>query len=921
MRSLRTCITLTTVVAVALTLGACSDRLTNPLRADGPQPGSASHDGKVGNTGNAAKDGAIDVRVLLDKTQHALLVVHTGTFNDETITGTPNGYFQSLQYKVYNASGRQVQVENVRFAQTGVTRYLTPIDLCSHSGDKDDADAESTSCNMQFGAGWTVSVQANLKSVAGDDKEIAVVRANSIVEYLPDIDMTQQGMFVVGPGGSQAPASIVTPSVATTFSVAIPNNKTIAGQANAVGVIASCLVTVDGTLQIAVPNSSPNQLTNPNAFGYIGNQTQTIAAGAIGVCQFTLTLSAGTHHVSVTAVALYPGDYDVGNNTTNTVTVNAVAGPPDIAVGVLQQDLGTRKVPLGSVAVIAGPAAVTLDQWVSLVSGAPTGPVTCTLTLSNTTLGSASQTVTGLAPSSTSACVMSVTFPTAGVYSIVSTVAAPSDVQDPNLGNNTSTTALVVARGVPSASVTAGSIAFKDGVTGVSGNLEPIASPGDTVHVGDLVTYTAGINVTSLVNTNAVDVACKVLDGTTDITNSVTWITGPTLTAAPAGQQNCVFKLALDEPGTNSRDHSISVSVTTPAATNTATGSTTVTGVITDQVRIDVSAQPLNRIGDGVSATNVVPLDTTKETNTITINTVIQNPTTHPTTVDCTVSADPTLQPTPVGMVTAVPVTANGSASCRFSLTPTTLGAFTVAIRVTPSAGALPDPNMTNNVGSGTLTVMSLGKFTSISLSGIDLNQQWYNLAGLPALPPDSLVVQHVVVTQLALVVVPTTAILGKFTLTGQVVDGTTTFPAGGVSGTLYASSGGVSCSGLTAGPNASFPNAPVGFPSQIGYYSSICSAPATVNGVGGFQQVSINYTQSLNGSIPTVPAAYFFTGTVQVKITLGFTLAGSTTPDQVTATVNIAVPAPSGGRVLTTDGTRVLWTETNPAPAVVTSP
>ena len=54
---------------------------------------------------------------------------------------------------------------------------------------------------------------------------------------------------------------------------------------------------------------------------------------------------------------------------------------------------------------------------------------------------------------------------------------------------------------------------------------------------------------------------------------------------------------------------------------------------------------------------------------------------------------------------------------------------------------------------------------------------------------------------------------------------------------------------------------------------------------------------------------------------TLGLTLAGSTTPDQVTATVNIAVPAPGGGRVLTTDGTRVLWTEANPAPAVVTSP
>ena len=109
MISLRTFVPSSVVAALFLALTGCGDLTSNPVR--GLRPGDASTDGKVGCTGNACKGGDIDARVLLDKSGNAIFVVRTGTFDPVTGVATPNGYFQTVQYKVYNAAGKQVLVE------------------------------------------------------------------------------------------------------------------------------------------------------------------------------------------------------------------------------------------------------------------------------------------------------------------------------------------------------------------------------------------------------------------------------------------------------------------------------------------------------------------------------------------------------------------------------------------------------------------------------------------------------------------------------------------------------------------------------------------------------------------------------------------------------------------------------------------
>src|SRR6185312_2234170 len=95
---------------------ACSDEPVDPFGAHGSTmngPAMATLDGRVGSTGNSAKSGSIDARVLLDPSGKAQLEVRTGTFDERTNTGTADGVFQSIQYKVFNGASKQVVVRNV----------------------------------------------------------------------------------------------------------------------------------------------------------------------------------------------------------------------------------------------------------------------------------------------------------------------------------------------------------------------------------------------------------------------------------------------------------------------------------------------------------------------------------------------------------------------------------------------------------------------------------------------------------------------------------------------------------------------------------------------------------------------------------------------------------------------------------------
>src|SRR5207244_8573727 len=120
--------------------------------------------------------------------------------------------------------------------------------------------------------------------------------------------------------------------------------------------------------------------------------------------------------------------------------------------------------------------------------------------------------------------------------------------------------------------------------------------------------------------------------------------------------------------------------------------------------------------------------------------------------------------------------------------------------------------NAANNSTSGTLTVVSGGRFSSVSVSSTDLRQEWFNLLGSAAFPAESLSLQNVQVNQLALTVVPSQAVIGTFTLKGTVISGATTFPTGTVTGTLHQAAVGAPCE-LVSGFNVAFTNTPAGFP------------------------------------------------------------------------------------------------------------
>jgi hypothetical protein len=660
--SLRSFASAAGIAVLALTFAACGDNSTDPIA--GPMPGVASRStGNTGNTGNYAKNGSIVARVLVDKSGNALLEVRTGMFVDETNIGIADGWFQTLQYKISNASGKEVFVKNVNFKKSGATKFVTWIDLCSRGSDDDEAgNQQSSSCSTHFGPGWTASVQAELKGVGGDDKKTDVVRQEARLGNLPDVDLTSQSLYVVS-NGAQLPAGTVAPATPTTFSVTFPNNKAINGVPNAIGVTTACVVTVDGRIQAPVLPAQYNALLNPLAFGYVGSATANIAAGASAPCQFTLTLPAGPHKIAVTAAVTYPGDYDISNNTTATFTVNAAA-------------------------------------------------------------------------------------------------------------------------------------------------------------------------------------------------------------------QN---------------------------------------------IPVDLVANAIQRVGNGVNASTIVAIDTARVGGTVVVRTTVQNPTAAYTAINCSITADPALGATAVGSTSNVTVPANGSATCQYTLNANALGTYPISITVTPTTGSPVDPNSTNNTASATLKVVAAGKFTSVNLSSMDLQQQWFNLVGANATPIDSLTLQNVRAGGLSLVVVPTQNVLGTFTLKGTVISGGTTFPSGTVSGTLMKSVSGLSC-GITAGPNAPFSGVPAGFPTQIGYFAEVCAEPATVNGLAGFQQITVSYVQSLSGSVMN-PGQYALSGAVQIKLELSFTLTGAATADKATATVTIPVPTPQLRSLTNLDGTRVLWTEQNPAPPVVTTP
>ncbi len=921
MISLRSLTTVATAALASFALAACSDSPADPL-TKGLQPSSASFDGKVGSTGNSAKNGDIDVRVLLDKSGNALLVIRTGTYNPTTNVAVPNGYFQSIQYKIYDAAGKQVQVKNVKFKQTGISTYAAYVDLCNKKDDVADDDDSGTppTCATKYTTDMSVSVQANLKAVSGDEKKTDVVREDGADGYLPDVDLSAQKLFVVGANGAQTPAGAVPALAPVTYSVAFPNDKPINGVANTIGVMTTCLVYVDNVLQFAVPNTqlpSTNAWTNPNQFSYVGGASQPIPAGTVSACQFSLALSGGTHTIAVSALVTAPGDYDTTNNTTAKFNVTAASGPPDVAVyGNLQRLSGTTYSPLGALVLASGESSITTTVYQAVVQSGLTvpGSVACKFAVDGTELPTQSPVAPALnGVASQGYCSQPITL-TAGSHKVkVTSISTPADG---NAVNDTITTIVLVSN-------TPLTVSLSPTLSLLNGGTKTSIVPGPgAVLSGTTNKYAADIVATVGGTNSAVPVTCTVLVDNMTLTAGtpasvtggtalLTWDNGPSLQLANNATGTCAFSLKLTENGTTDATHSIKVVATSNATTPASSAS--VTGSVTDQVRVDIAGVGVQRRTGGA----LVALDSTALNRVDTlVATFHNNDALKSTSFNCSVLFNDGAVPTGVlTLISTGPTTiaANSDATCSWSYKATTLVSITWTATATPAAGSPPDNDLTNNSAIGSVTVKSGGKFTDISATSASIQQEWFSSAK-SATSIDTVYTQQATVDQLALIVIPNdeSGFLGSFTVTGAITSNGVNFGTG-----TFAIPNMPMNSCVDSPAPYTMPNGgnPAGAPdTSIVYSARVCARSTTFNGQDGYQRIVVTYNSSLkNGIFGYAPTMY--QQNVTFRIGLDFTLRNAL-PDHVSGTIVLPVPAPRS------DASGFLWnTDASVNKPVVTTP
>lgn len=924
MISLRSLTRFASVAVAALALAACNDGPANPLSRDLSLSGANFK--KSGNTGNAAKNGDIDVRVLLDKSGNAVLQVRTGTYDPTTNTATPDGYFQQIQYKVYDSRGKQVLVRTVHFESAGVQTYTRWINPCLGNGSEDYDDDHGhggDGCASKLALNYTVSVQANLKGVDGDDKKTDVVREDGINGYLPDIDLSHS--LVALAGVPNAPAGSVPANVASLFSVDVANLIVPGGDNTGAPAQVSCLVTVDGFPQLPLPNGQ-RSILNPNAYGFAGDPVFTVVPNGHTPCQFTLTLPEGTHKIVVTGVVLSPGDYDLSNNSTVKFTVTAASRPTEISAGPLQVDLGAGPVNLDPPSPSGAPTInpnkqINLDQVVALNDGAPPGQVTCTATI--TPLPSGTPVTLVATANLTSApgvsCIMPYAFPAPGDYSY-SVDVTPTDGAPEN--NHKGPVTIHVSNPPQYAVATVGPITVLSGTSHT-------ALTDTVVHSGDVMQYTANITAV-LTGTTSTTVTCNaIVDGAQVPANA--WIggqSGTVTTTSPT--KTCTFSMTLNDASVaaNGAPHNVSIGVTTPAdvpnlapigpGVNTATNK----GQVFVATRLDLRAGPFVLVGTPnqlLSNATVTQVTSLSDTKTITVQDTVYGPAL--ASVNCgaigmapgTVGAAAILGIlNPVRITPTVSIPSSGKAVCQYTLsTPAQLGigAFPLIALVSNNGDAL-DPTPANNAATGTLDIDGNGTFTTVPTAHeITAAQGWLNSGSwsnddqIETLNTQLLSIKH-----LALVLVPTSDVLGHFTMDVKVTSGpndATVFGTQTVSGDLFRSTGAENCNAAQVGPNAPIanPNEPLNTVGNaaLGYAASVCANQSA----GDFQEVSVNYSQNLIGTVAGngTPAPLLFTDHVTLLLTLRFTLTSSTHEQVITAKTIIPIDSFRGGDCLPLTG------------------
>ena len=181
----------------ALALAAC-DRATDPTQPT-LRSGTATFDKKP------VPKGVISARVLTNKAGVSVLEVRTGTFDNATNTGTPDGTFEKIEYTIYqNDPGKKpkkIFERNVNFKRSSPNFFSEVISICKKS-DEDDPPCEHRDgghyddhydhgddhdgydgghdghdqkpqppCPLQAGKSYSISIEADLEGVGAEQEE------------------------------------------------------------------------------------------------------------------------------------------------------------------------------------------------------------------------------------------------------------------------------------------------------------------------------------------------------------------------------------------------------------------------------------------------------------------------------------------------------------------------------------------------------------------------------------------------------------------------------------------------------------------------------------------------------------------------------------------------------------------------------
>jgi hypothetical protein len=319
-----------------LALASC-DRAT-----DSTQP--ALHSGTATFDRKPVPKGVISARVLTNKAGVSILEVRTGTFDNATNTGVPDGWFEKIEYTItQNDPGKKPKKifdRTVTFERSNPTLFSEVINVCqtdendSGEGDGHGYDGHGNTdkkplplCPLQTGKSYSIAIEADLEGVGGVEWNDAEVRDTAIFYNNPEIDLSAEKVQIVLPTGQPADQLLAKVDSATTYQVRFTNGSAT------IGIRTTCEVhvfnsngsevTLAGRTYRWVPNGrAAYDATKARS---VASDTTTIKPGEQAICQFTMTLGpTGSYRIVVTANAVYPDDYDpTNNNATGTVTVIA----------------------------------------------------------------------------------------------------------------------------------------------------------------------------------------------------------------------------------------------------------------------------------------------------------------------------------------------------------------------------------------------------------------------------------------------------------------------------------------------------------------------------------------------------------------------------------------------------------------------